>query len=220
MKIILKSGGVAIVAVCILSLAALAVRNTTSKQPTIAKNNASPISPKVISLLRNGEMEGTFDTVAKLPTPKNAVISGEVALGWIDNSEWAAVTVDYGTDSTIAHSGKTSQRIEVKRIAPFEEAGIGSMVQFVQGVDISSKGKYRFAIWARASRTMNAVIKVRGGEKPFTSYGEKSVVLSSEWQRFEVDSQVPTKQHALVMLSTADEGVTLWVDDATLEYIP
>ncbi len=224
MKIILKSGGVAVVAVCIATLAALAVRNITIKQPEAAEKVASAstsvTSHEVVSLLRNGAMEDTFDAVAKLPAPRNAVIRGEVASGWSDNSEWGAVNVNYGIDSANAHSGETSQRIEVKRVVPFKEAGIESTVQFIQGINISNKGKYRFAIWARASRALYAVIKIRRTEEPFTSYGEKSVVLNSQWQHFEVDASVPTKQHVLVMFTTAEEGTTLWVDDATLESIP
>ncbi len=223
MKVILKPGGVAVIALCVVCLAMLAARSTTSKAPVVpatAKTDESASKPPAISLLKNGGMEGAFGAVAKALTPKNATISGMVAPGWSDNSEWGAVDVNYAADKTNPRGGNTCQRIEITRVAPFEEAGIGSVIQFVQSTDIPEKGRHRFAIWARASGTMDATIKVRGSDKPYTAYGEKIVVVTPDWQRFEVESMIPEKQQLLVMFCAAKEGATLWVDDATLEPVP
>ena len=72
----------------------------------------------------------------------NADITGEVGANWGDNSSWAEVGIAYSRDEVNPHSGKASQRIDVKRVS-------SGAVQFTHSFQ-AEKGKiYRGRLWLR-----------------------------------------------------------------------
>ena len=73
--------------------------------------------------------EGAYQPVASqsdLPSQK-AQISGEIAPGWEDNSNWADVGIVYSRDTNNPHRGRASQKIAISRVNT-------GAVQFVQTV--------------------------------------------------------------------------------------
>ena len=153
--------------------------------------------------LLNPGMEMTGQTLK--PTTGKATISGTLAQGWGDNSDWADVDVNYALDSVNPHSGASSQKIEAKRIS-------SGAVQFRQGVPIKKDHIYSFSAWLRGQPGQRVTLQLRQAGAPYASYAETPVVLSAEWQQVEALAQVPADEDAFLMVRVTTPQ-TLWVDD-------
>lgn len=138
-----------------------------------------------------------------------ALIVGQIAEGWEDNSGWADVDVEYALDQVNPHRGTTSQRITVKRVT-------SGAVQFVQPVDFEKDRAYLFRVWLRGSPGRRVELILRKAGAPYTAYASESVGLAAEWQECRVAGVVPEQTRGFLMIRTTAPQ-TFWVDDASLE---
>src|SRR4051812_48071730 len=94
--------------------------------------------PKDVALVNAGFEGGWTD----LGGAAAAKVTGRLAKGWSDNSDWADVRVIYGVETASPHRGASAQRISLQRI------GSGA-VQFTQGARFSGGRAYAFSVWMR-----------------------------------------------------------------------
>ncbi len=133
-----------------------------------------------------------------------ARISGTIAEGWSDNTDWADVTLDYSLSANHPHGGKNAQKIEVRR----------GFAQFAQGVKLPG-GYYRASLWLRAETPLWVSLGVRQASSPYTTYASQSAMIGTQWTRVEARGFVPDEMSALLLVNAASTG-TLFLDDAEL----
>lgn len=184
-----------------MALAVLALfRSTTA----CAQQGAAPAA------LQNPGFEAPFQPVAPVSDAVNqkAKITGSVAQGWGDNSNWADVSIDYAQDKINPHRGAACQRIAVSRVA-------SGACQFVQSVTLQKGHVYEVRIWLRGASGAGIGLSLRQGGAPYTTYAETRASVSPEWQEFHAAGLVADDTTAYVMLR-AEQPTTFWADDARL----
>jgi hypothetical protein len=142
-----------------------------------------------------------------------AVITGEAADGWHDNSAWADVTVHYSEETEFVHGGESAQRIEII-------SNHGGRVQFVQPVTLEANKVYQGSFWLRASTFTAADLRLQCRKAPFKSVAVERIALSPEWREYTIRGVVEEVTDVFLMFGiegTGDNTVTVWVDDARWE---
>jgi hypothetical protein len=134
-----------------------------------------------------------------------AQISGTIAEGWGDNTDWADVALTYSLDNSQPHSGRYAQKIEVRR----------GFAQFVQSVRLS-KGRYRAALWMRAASPLWVSLSLREAGAPYTSFASRPARVDTRWTRVEVSGSIPQDTNCLLLVNTGAGTGTLFLDDAEL----
>ncbi|CAN5761433.1 hypothetical protein BH09VER1_BH09VER1_13260 [soil metagenome] len=165
-------------------------------------------SPSVIEL-RNPGFEVPYNTV-DIKGAKSQ-ITGELADGWQDNSDWADLTAEYSVDAVNPHSGENSQKVTLSRL------GSGA-VQLKQDVRFQPGHQYTFSIWLRGKPGTHVSLQLRRSSEPYTTYATVPVTLAEEWTKFSITGVTTDDVPGNVML-LAGEPTTFWMDDAEFKDI-
>jgi hypothetical protein len=163
--------------------------------------------------LLNRSMESPFAEIEQSDAPEwkqGAKRSGVVAAGWRDDSRWTDAIVAYAEDKDKPHSGKTSQRIEVKSFSY-------GRVHFGQRVKLTKNRSYKASIWLRASEETKVEFGLRQSTKPYNYYRYSVVSIGPEWKEVSVLSLISGAEEATITVSLYKPGVNVWVDDAQLK---
>jgi len=180
----------------------------TRTAPAPAETAAAPAPMRLV----NAAFEGAY--IPK-PTGGGSVdppkVTGVVADGRIDSSDWAGVRVRYAEEMGKGgpHSGKSCQRIDV------DSVGFGS-AQVEQAVHVVPGGTYRASLYVRASRPTKAELWLRNPAQPDKAFAMKVCNVGPTWQRLEMEGVIDTGI-AVLMLAAKHAGVTRWVDNAAIE---
>ncbi len=218
MKVIIKPFGFVVLLSAIVLLAVLAFRQKGLRQlppvnatsPTSANPSpAPPPLPRDGNLLTNGDFEVGFIPCATDTKDKVAKVSGTVPRSWFDNSAWANITVRYDPDTTVFHTGESSQRVRLER------AQMGH-IQFAQILNVPTDRDYEVSAWVRASKPTKVTLAMRVGEKSLLS--TKDLSTGSEWRQVSVKTfrrrlAKGEDNNTWVMLFLREPGVTYWIDD-------
>jgi len=155
--------------------------------------------------VRNPSFEGEYLPLPAVQEGAKAQITGAIAPGWEDNSNWGDFAVDYGPETADPHRGTTAQRVTVIR----------NGVQFVQSAHLQKGRVYRFSVWLRGQPGQVVTLMLRRRGAPYTTYVSDAAVLSAEWRQFEIAGPVPEDADAYLML-IAGGVMRFYVDDAIL----
>ncbi|PQV62603.1 hypothetical protein B1R32_12715 [Abditibacterium utsteinense] len=159
----------------------------------------------------NPGFEGDYAPVASASDSPNAkaVITGSIAPGWGDNSNWADVNINYARDTTNPHRGPASQKITVGRVA-------SGAVQFVQQVPLREGRIHVWKLWMRGRPGDAVDLIIRKAGAPYTTYASETATLSAEWQEFRVFGAIPENTDGFLMVR-ATSPMTFLLDDSALE---
>ena len=168
------------------------------------------LMPPMLPMLRAQELRDPGFEVAgpalvtKSDAPNaKAQISGVVAEGWEDNTNWADVKIAYSLDPANPHGGKLSQKIEVGR----------GFAQFVQPVHFA-EGRCRVNVWVRAEPAQWVSVGLREAGGSYTGYASQPAKVGPRWTRVTAEGVTPAVA-GIVIVNSSGAG-TLWVDDASL----
>jgi hypothetical protein len=156
-------------------------------------------------LLKNPRFQPPY-AVQPAPTGKGQV-TGQIAAGWADNSDWADVTVNYSQSAEGAHGGCSAQKIEVKDVR-------GDHVQFVQEFPVQRGHVYALSVWLRGTPDSVVSLLLRQAPSPYTAYQEKAIILDDTWRQVKITALALDAGDAffMVLISAA---ATVYVDDAS-----
>jgi hypothetical protein len=160
----------------------------------------SPLEAQLINPGFEGEYQAANPNHQTFPS--GAVLSGEIAKGWTDNSSWANVEIRYSKDDTNPHGGKSCQKITVLR----GFAQFGQSIQFPAGILDAS-------IWIRAEKPIMVSLTLRLAPAPYTTYGSTVAMVGAKWRKMSVQGYVPQAVPGYLLINTAGEG-TIWLDDS------
>ena len=124
---------------------------------------AALLSSASAQSLTNPSFEQTYLPIAPnvQPTPDSVRITGSIAPGWSDNTDWAKnVILAYGPETSRAHSGAACQRITMTQ----------GFAQITQGMQFSA-GRIQASVWVRAEPAQWVSLTVRLAGAPGTAFG-------------------------------------------------
>jgi hypothetical protein len=154
------------------------------------------------SILSNPGFEPPFVSVGQ-----DNPISGNVAIGWNDNSSWADVTVTYSQDTDNPHGGTAAQMVDVLGVT-------SGAVQLVQPITVIPGATYTFAVWLRGQPGMTVNLILQNQNAPYNYYASTPAPLSADWQQFSATGQINDTGSVLLMVQATAPG-TFSVDDAS-----
>ncbi|MDR3710697.1 MAG: hypothetical protein P4L33_20550 [Capsulimonadaceae bacterium] len=158
-----------------------------------------------IELLANPSFENPY---APLPAAiGKAQITGSVPKGWEDNSGWGDVTIQYAEVRSDVHAGASALSIDVKGV----RAG---RAQFGQVVSALAGHTYAMSVWLKGQTGAVATLALRLGDKPYTTYGERAVTLSGQWQQLKLTTVAQSSLPCYFMIYPP-VGSALLVDNAS-----
>ncbi len=160
--------------------------------------------------LVNPGFEAPYTPVPPIDPSQKAKITGKIANGWEDNSNWGDVDIDYAADPVNPHSGQTSQRMTVSRVG-------NGYAQLIQSLTLE-KGVYSAHVWLRGTAESVVRFQLRLVPAPYTKYAFKEVILTDNWQEVTITGTVPEKKPIILMI-LAEHPVTCWVADASIENV-
>ncbi len=163
------------------------------------------------NLLVNPGFESNFVPLTNAPPPSHGQISGQLGMGWQDNSAWAKVAVHYAQDLENPFSGKASQAVQISTIDQ-------GMVQLVQPVRFSAGVGVRFSVWLRGRHGQSVNLLLRQVDAPWKSYGTSTAELSPEWREYRVQGIPLTTGSGFVMIQ-AGSPLAFQIDDARFEVL-
>ena len=158
--------------------------------------------------LVNPGMEKPYDAV----DINNGAISGSIANGWSDNSDWANPMVQYSADTINPHSGSACQKVVVTSV------GTGR-VQFVQQFQLQAGNIYTASAWLRGTTGLQASLVIQQANSPYATYIQSSTALTADWVQLTAAGYITTNEPALLMIAIDAPG-TLYADDFALSFAP
>ena len=158
--------------------------------------------------LVNSGMEKPYDTVDL----NNGAISGSIAKGWSDNSDWANPTAQYSPDTANPHGGAACQKVVVTSV------GTGR-VQFVQQFQLQAGNIYTASAWLRGTPGLEASLVIQQANSPYATYIQSSTALTADWAQLTTTGYITTTEPALLMVAIDAPG-TLYADDFALSFAP
>ncbi len=172
--------------------------------------NPGPISPSFFGMHVAHFLDSRFTNPGFEPpfvsTGTDNPISGNIALGWYDNSSWANVTVVYSEDTNNPHGGVSAQEVDVKAV----ESGA---VQLVEGFSVVPGATYTFSAWLRGQAGMTVNLVLQNQNSPYNYYAITPCTLAASWAQCTAGGQINDTGEVLLMVqATASE--TFSVDDA------
>ena len=162
-------------------------------------------------LLTNGGFEGRFAPLNG--SGKTYKGTGEIADGWLENSQWADVDVRYERVTDTPHGGESCQRITATRF------GGGAVQMAAKEVTLQANRGYLLQAWVRSASQTPVSVLLRQPGPPYTSYVEKTITPGPEWQRVRLFLASPG--NVPVWFMTILRGVgSVDVDDCSLKIAP
>ena len=165
-------------------------------------NAATPVA------LVNPGMEEPYNAV----NLNGGAISGTLALGWSDNSNWANPTIQYSEEKSNPHSGSACQKMVVTSV------GTGR-AQFYQPFGLQAGNLYTVSAWLRGTPGTQASLVVQQGASPYATYIQTSLALTANWQQLTATGYITTIEPAYLMIVMSAPG-TLWADDFAVSLVP
>lgn len=159
--------------------------------------------------LKNGGFESPYQP-APVSKGSKGIVTGSIADGWRDNSNWADVSVDYGPETRGAHRG-TAQRISVQRFQ-------SGAVQLVQTAEVTQGQSYRFRLWVRGTAGHSFQLTVQRAAPPYRTLVSETFSLAAEWKELEAAFLARETAPVLLMIR-ATRVMTFYVDDAQWEHL-
>lgn len=164
--------------------------------------------------LTNPSFEGIYSPLPKHNPKDKGFMSGEIAAGWVDNSEWGDISVAYSKETMKPHSGKLCQKIMLGKCNT-------AQVQLVQQVNMALGKTYQATVWVRAATEGTIVgISLRPLVAPYlSSYESKSETIGKDWKQITVTAPITKNVTTQVMVACSQPNRTFWVDDAAVEEV-
>lgn len=217
MRVVLKPAGVIAALIVVGYMVFTILTYTKESRSPDAFREPTPVPPTATPerQLTNGSFEKPFDAarVFGSPTDSKAKMSGQLASGWEDNSNWAEATINYGSETSNPHSGETSQRIELQDVGKQ-----GGGAQICQVITTHRGRVYRASAWIRAKGDAKVILTLRPlGEHLRVKESSKQFTAGTAWKQIsiELDARDMTAENAdtLLILGVYTPKSTLWVDD-------
>jgi Ricin-type beta-trefoil lectin domain-like/Glycosyl hydrolases family 39 len=156
------------------------------------------------SQARNEGFERPFADV----NSSRATITGTLASGWTENSDWADVTVNYSEDTNAPHGGTTSQKVTVQAVN-------SGAVQLTQELFLRRNAATGASVWLRGTNGIQVMLSLRQQSEPYTTYAEQTATLNGNWQQLQISGNVSGSGKTVLMIRAQTAG-TFWIDDLAL----
>ena len=130
-----------------------------------------------------------------------ARISGEIAHGWEDNSDWADVAVNYRADLTpVPGGGPGGQAVEITAVNSGNQ-------QLRQSLRVHPGLTYTLTALLRGTPGMAVDMQIRNTDEPFNDHARRTVAdLGLGWKSYSLTGNVAPSGRIDLMFSSATPG--------------
>ncbi len=175
---------------------------------------ARPVAPQVKRFgtpipVKNGDFEATFRNLPPKSKTAKGDVTGRIADGWDDNSDWAELAVAYNDERKIVHTGRSAQRIELKTIK-------NGQAQFAQNFDLDTGKTYRLSAYLCTPDETKIEWGLRRTGEPYNYFGSEKAKIGPVWQKVTVTVRLTEAPPTTLMLIVRTPS-TVFMDDVTLE---
>ena len=126
---------------------------------------------------------------------------GWLPKGWVDNSEWAAVSATYSQLKDPPKEGMAAVRIKVEKV----DEGQLQLTSWTKPT-FKKDVKYVITGWLRSADNAGLKIGVRQPGEPYEFYAEQDFGATREWKPFTFEFALDADKEAFVMLTKQETG--------------
>ncbi|GDY20093.1 hypothetical protein LBMAG56_14380 [Verrucomicrobiota bacterium] len=129
-------------------------------------------------------------------------ISGWLPDLWVDNSEWAAVTITYTKLTDAPAEGVGAVRIQVVKA----DEGQMQLTSWAGKLKCKAGGKYVVEGWVRSKDAAGLKVGLRQQGDPYEFYAEQDLDTTPEWKRFMFNFSFSDEKEGVVMFTKPEVG--------------
>lgn len=129
-------------------------------------------------------------------------ISGWLPNDWVDNSEWAAVSITYTKLADAPAEGVGAVRIQVTKV----DEGQMQLTSWAGKLNCKPGGKYAVEGWVRSKDAAGLKVGIRQQGDPYEFYAEQDLNTTPEWKRFKFDFSFSDAKEGVVMFVKPETG--------------
>ena len=129
-------------------------------------------------------------------------IKGWLPTDWVDNSEWAAITINYSKLSDPPKAGVGAVRIQVAKV----DEGQMQLTSWAGKLTFKKSVKYVVEGWVRSKDMAALKVGVRQQGDPYEFYAEQDLSTTPEWKRFTFNVSFESDKEGVVMFTKPEAG--------------
>ena len=127
---------------------------------------------------------------------------GWLPKGWVDNTEWAAVSATYSKLADAPKGGGTAIRIKVEKV----DEGQLQLTSWTKPI-FKKDAKYVVSGWIRSAENGGIKVAVRQPGEPYEFYAEQDLFATKEWKPFAFDFALQEDKESFVMFIKQETGI-------------
>lgn len=129
-------------------------------------------------------------------------ITGWLPKDWVDNSEWAAVTITYSKLPDPPKEGVGAIRIHVAKV----DEGQMQLTTWAGKLTYKKGVKYVVEGWVRSKDRAELKVGIRQQGDPYEFYAEQDLATTPEWKRFTFNVAFTEDKEGVVMFTKPEVG--------------
>jgi hypothetical protein len=129
-------------------------------------------------------------------------IKGWLPKDWVDNSEWAAVTINYSKLADPPKEGVGAVRIQVAKV----DEGQMQLTSWAGKLTFKKGAKYVVEGWVRSKDRADFKVGIRQPGDPYEFYSEQELSTTPEWKTFKFNVSFSDDKEAVVMFTKPEAG--------------
>ncbi len=158
-----------------------------------------------VSAVETKSLVPAFGTAGKEHTLKakdGHKITGWLPNDWVDNSEWAAVTINYTKLTDAPAEGVGAVRIQVVKA----DDGQMQLTSWAGKLKCKAGVKYVVEGWVRSKDAAGLKVGIRQQGDPYEFYAEQDLDTTPQWKRFTFNFSFTDEKEGVVMFTKPEVG--------------
>ena len=145
---------------------------------------------------------GTTGVEHTLKAKDGHKITGWLPTDWVDNSEWAAITITYTKLTDAPAAGVGAVRIQVVKA----DDGQMQLTSWAGKLKFKAGGKYLVEGWVRSKDAAGLKVGIRQQGDPYEFFAEQDLSTTPEWKRFTFNFSFTEEKEGVVMFTKPEVG--------------
>ena len=145
---------------------------------------------------------GTAGVEHTLKAKDGNKITGWLPTDWVDNSEWAAITITYTKLTDAPAAGVGAVRIQVVKA----DEGQMQLTSWAGKLKCKAGVKYAAEGWVRSKDAAGLKVGIRQQGDPYEFFAEQDLSTTPEWKRFTFNFSFTEEKEGVLMFTKPEVG--------------